>query len=121
MSQTRLGVALRDIARPHARCFFTVALAVASMGAFCEPLTNSPSNQQTKPETISRERAIEIARQEVRETTDTVEAIQTTTQGRVIWRVTFKRRLLDAPPGLFETRIVEIDAGTGELIGVFMS
>lgn len=83
------------------------------MGALCEP--------KAKPQEISRDRAIEIARAQVRITADSVEAVQATSQGRAVWRVTFRRRQPDAPPGLFETHIVEIDVRTGEIVTVSIS
>ena len=122
MIHARPGVPSRDIARRHAVFVLTLAMALATMGALCEPQTTSPPNQQqTKPETITRDRAIEIARAEARIATGAVEAVEVTSQGRQVWRVTLQRRLPDAPPELFETHIVEVDARTGEIIGVFRS
>jgi len=50
-------------------------------------------------------------------TTEDVEAVQVTPDGKAVWRVTFKYRLPDQPPGLYETRIVELDAQTGKITG----
>ena len=122
MSHRRQDAPPRDTARRRAVCFLILSLAVATMGARCGPENDSqPKTQQAEPTTISRERAIEIARGRVRIDADNVEAIQDTTDGRAVWRITFKRRQPDAPPGLFETHIVEIDVRTGEIISVFMS
>ena len=83
------------------------------MGALCEP--------QATTQAITRERAIEIAQKEVQWKADTVDAERATSQGRDVWRVTFQRRLPDAPPGLFDTHIVEIDVRTGEIVTVSIS
>lgn len=67
---------------------------------------------------VSRERAIDIARQELSFEPDSVAAELETHDERQIWRVVFTGRLPGQPPGLFETRIVDIDAATGDIIGV---
>ncbi len=64
------------------------------MGARC-PM----SNRQTQ---VSRDRAIEIAHREVTLKPDSVDAVRTTVEKRSVWRITFKGRLPDQPPGLFE-------------------
>jgi uncharacterized membrane protein YkoI len=86
--------------------------AIAASGVVCNP------NKSTD---ITRDRAIEIARPEINFTADSVEAVQATSEGRSVWRVTFKGRLPDQPPGLFETRIIEIDARSGKIISVSTS
>ena len=48
-------------------------------------------------------------------TPDSVDAVQTTVEKRSVWRVAFKGRLPDQPPGLFETVSVDINARTGEI------
>lgn len=65
---------------------------------------------------ISREQAIEIARVEVTFTPDSVDAVLTESRER--WVVTFRGRLPGQPPGLFETRIVEVDAQTGAIVSI---
>lgn len=52
----------------------------------------------TKNEEISRERAIEIARQHLTFEAKSVEAEQTTEQSRPVWRVTFRGREATPPP-----------------------
>jgi hypothetical protein len=50
--------------------------------------------------------------------------VQVTSEGPgrpVVWRVTFKGRLPDQPPGLFETRVFEIDVRTGEIVAGSMN
>jgi hypothetical protein len=113
MHQTNTGVPSRNMSRRHALFFLTLAISIASMGALCEP-------QPTAKE-ITRERAIEIAQKDVQWKADTVKAERATSQGRDVWRVTFQRRLPDAPPGLFDTHIVEIDAHSGEIVTVSIS
>ena len=82
------------------------------MGALCDPV-----GSQTQ---ISRDRAIEIARKDITFKPDSVDAVQTTVEKRPVWRVTFKGRLPDQPPGLFETVSVDIDARTGEIVSASM-
>jgi len=65
---------------------------------------------------ISRDQAIEIARVEVSFTPDSVDAVLTDSLER--WVVTFRGRLPGQPPGLFETRIVEVDTQTGEIVSI---
>jgi hypothetical protein len=67
---------------------------------------------------ISRERAIEIARQEVSFEPDGVEAVQALSNGRAVWRVAFRGRLPGQPVGLFETLIVEVDSSTSEVVSI---
>jgi uncharacterized membrane protein YkoI len=95
------------------RALLLTAIAFASLGALCDP--------PAKATDITRERAIEIARKEVNIPGESVEAVQVASEGRTLWRVTIKGRLPDAPPGLFETRIVDIDARTGEIVSMSTS
>lgn len=81
--------------------------AVLALGTTCM----GPSAQE-----ISRERAIEIARQHVSFQPDSVEAERATSSARPVWRVTLRGRLPGQPPGLFETAIVEIDRRSGEVV-----
>jgi hypothetical protein len=120
MSQTLSGVPPRIIARRYAVFVLTLAMAVATMGARCEPRAKS-TKPATTPTEITQARAIEIARAEIQLTTAAVEAVRATSQGRAIWRITFQHRQPDALPGLFDTHIVEVDARTGEIVGVFKS
>jgi hypothetical protein len=114
--QAGFGVPPRDSARRHARFVLLVALSIASLGALCE--------RPTKSTPITRERAIEIARKQVSFNPDSTDAVQVTSEGPgrpTVWRVTFKGRLPDQPPGLFETRIFDIDVRTGEIVGAAMN
>ena len=67
---------------------------------------------------ITRDRAIEIARQQIAFQPDSTEATRTTSNGKRVWRVTFRGRLPGQPPGLFETAIVEVDRSSGEIVSV---
>lgn len=111
----------RHSTRRHGRFLLLLAMAVAGMGALCDPPAQPPAQPSTavKPTAISRERAIEIARKDVSFPPESIEAVQVKSElgGRAVWRVTFKGRLPDSLPGLFETRIFEIDLRTGEIVG----
>lgn len=67
---------------------------------------------------VTREQAIEIARKEVSFPPDTIEATLVQSDERRVWRVTFRGRLPGQPPGLFETRIVDVDAESGAVVSV---
>jgi uncharacterized membrane protein YkoI len=67
---------------------------------------------------ISREQAIEIARQEVSFQPDSIEAVLSESRERPLWRVTFRGRLPGQPPGLFETAIIEVDARSGDIVSI---
>lgn len=95
------------------------------MGALCDPTAKPPARPTTEitPTEITRERAIEIARKDLTFPPDSIEAVQAKSDlgGRPVWRVTFKGRLPDSPPLLFETRIFEIDVRTGEIVSAAMN
>lgn len=67
---------------------------------------------------ITRERAIEIARPQARFAATSIDVVKATVRGRPIWRVTLRGSLPGQPPGLFETRVVEIDRRSGEIVSV---
>jgi len=97
----------------RARFVVIGVLALASLGVSCDPPATSSTSSS-----ITRDKAIEIARQETKLTAgENVEAVQVTSNGKAVWRVTFKYRLPDQPPGLYETRSVELDAQTGKIVG----
>jgi len=93
----------------HRRSALLLVTAVLTMGHTCV----GPSSQE-----ISRERAIEIARSQISFQPDSVDAERTTSNARPVWRVTFRARLPNQPPGLFETAVIEIDRRTGEIVSV---
>ncbi len=92
--------------RYHHICLAPMVLAVAACPA-------GPVESE-----ISREQAIEIARQEVSFEPDSVDAVLSTSATRPVWRVTFRGRLPGQPEGLFETLIVEVDAGSGDVVSI---
>lgn len=65
---------------------------------------------------ITRDRAIAIARAQVRWAPFETTAVRRRENGRQIWRVTLKGRLPDQPPMLYETAVIELDASTGAII-----
>ena len=74
-----------------------------------------------KNEEISRERAIEIARQHLTFEAQSVEAEQATEQGRPVWRVTFRGQPMSPTRQMSEILIVAIDRKTGEMVTIAMS
>ena len=67
---------------------------------------------------VSREQAVEIARQEVSFQPDSVDAALVRSEEQAVWRVTFRGRLPGQPEGLFETIILEVDASSGEVVSI---
>lgn len=90
-----------------------LALALLSLLAACA--------SQNGGQEISRERAIEIARQQIDFEPGRVEAVQETDEeGRPVWRVTFYAQGVDAAnPGHVEFFL--IDRKTGEIVSLGMS
>jgi hypothetical protein len=102
----------------------TLALALLlPLGAGCGSGPAAQPNERSAAgggEEISRERAIELAREHVRFEPRSVEAVKTTEQERPVWEVTFKGR----PPeegGIGEVMIVVLDRRTGEMVSLGMS
>jgi len=91
------------------RAALVFVAAALALGATC----GGRSSQE-----ISRERAIEIARQHVSFDPESIEAERAISSARPIWRVTLRGRLPGQPPGLFETAIIEIDSHTGEVLSI---
>lgn len=89
---------------PRILVAIVLALAVACAG---------PSDTE-----ISRDRAIEIARQQITFQPDTTDVTRMTSNGSPVWRVTFRGRRPGQPPGLFETAIVDVDRSTGDIVSV---
>jgi predicted small secreted protein len=73
-------------------------------------------------EEISKERAIELAREHLTFEARKVEAVKATDQGRTVWQVTFRGTEPNPSLGLMgEILIVSIDRKTGEMVSVAMS
>jgi hypothetical protein len=69
---------------------------------------------------ISKERAIELAREHVDFEPGKIEAVQDTEEGRPVWRVTFYGKGVDADhPG--QVSFVVLDRRTGEVVSLGMS
>ena len=87
----------------------------------CKPAWKCPGAQPPPPAfeiefpTAGQYRA---ARQEVSFQPDSVDAVESTSDDRAVWRVTFTGRLPGQPPGLFETIIVEVDSTSGEVVSL---
>ena len=92
---------------PVPRCGAVLLLLAATA---CASATSQPG--------ITRERAIAIAKTQVKWTPFEEAATRAKSNGREIWRVTLKGRLPGQPPLLFETGIVEVGARTGEIVSV---
>lgn len=86
-----------------------LAAAVLALALAC----TGPSEAE-----ITRDRAIEIARQQIAFQPDSTEAERTASNGRPVWRVTFHGRLPGQPPGLFETAIVDVDRSNGKIVSI---
>lgn len=68
---------------------------------------------------ISRERAIEIAREHVSFEPESVQAEMIEDDDRPIWRVTFRRSTSPHPMG--GIMIVDVDRHTGQVVGLAQS
>ena len=69
---------------------------------------------------LSKERAVELARQHVQFEPGKIEAVKDTDQGRPVWRVTFYGKGVSAVhPG--EVMIVVLDRKSGEVVSLGMS
>jgi hypothetical protein len=80
-------------------------------------LTIACAHQATTTE-ITRDRAIALARAQVKFEPFDIKADRTRTNGRAVWRVELKGRLPGQPPLLFETAVVEIDAVSGGVVSI---
>ncbi len=71
---------------------------------------------------ISRERAIEIAHQNINFEPDRIEAVKETEEGRPVWRVTFYKGSMEvSSTHLGQVSFVVIDRKTGEVVSLGMS
>lgn len=96
----------------HRSALSPVLLVVLALLAACAA--------QSTGQEISRERAIEIARQQIDFEPGNVEAVQETDQGRPVWRVTFYGKGVDAAnPG--QVSFFLVDRKTGEIVSLGMS
>lgn len=92
----------------------TVVLLVLSL------LVLAACASQNAEQEISRERAIEIARESIDFEPGKIEAVQETEEGRPVWKVTFYGKGVDAThPG--QVSFVSVDRKTGEVVSLGMS
>lgn len=90
-----------------------LALLAGAMLAAC--MHGTPGTE------ITREHAIEIARQEVSFQPDQVEAVRAVSGATPVWRVTLRGQLPGQPPPLFETTIVDVHRRTGAVVSIARS
>jgi hypothetical protein len=77
---------------------------------------------QSTGQEISKERAIEIARQNINFEPDRIEAVKDTEEGRPVWRVTFYKGGKEvSSTHLGQVSFVSIDRKTGEIVSLGMS
>ncbi|HYN21749.1 MAG TPA: PepSY domain-containing protein [Thermoanaerobaculia bacterium] len=75
---------------------------------------------RSESQEISKERAIELAREHVEFEPGNIEAVKETEEGRPVWRVTFYGKGVSATqPG--EVMFVLLDRKTGEVVSLGMS
>lgn len=67
---------------------------------------------------ITRDRAIALAKAQVKFEPFDVKAQRARRNGRSLWRVELKGRLPGQPPMLFETAVVEIDTVSGGVVTI---
>jgi hypothetical protein len=92
-----------------------LALAIACAGQGSRGGSLDPPGSEAE---ITRDRAVEIARQQISFQPDNIDAARTTANERRVWRVTMRGRLPGQPPGLFETAVVTIDRSSGEVVSI---
>lgn len=82
--------------------------------------TNPPSAQGSQPalKEISRERAIEIARERIDFKPKGVKAVKVIEENRKVWRVTFRGEPISKVHVMGKTMIVGVDRFTGEVVSV---
>ncbi len=85
--------------------------------------TDHPSAQgvQTARKEITRERAIEIARERIDFKPKSVKAVKAIEDKRKVWRVTFRGEPISKVHPMGETMILSIDRFTGEVVSVSKS
>ncbi len=85
--------------------------------------TKPPSAQESQParKEISRERAIEIARERVDFKPKSARAVKAIEDKRKVWRVTFRGEPISKVHPMGETMIVSVDRFTGEIVSVSKS
>lgn len=90
------------------------------LGLLVAPFLGAPACPPEPPE-IARERAIEIARAQLRFEPLSTEAVKAKEDGRKVWRVTFRGRPAGAGHPIREILVVVIDRATGEVLSLAKS
>jgi hypothetical protein len=90
-------------------------LLAAALAALAACASNSSGEE------ISREQAIEIARQHVTFEPRSIEAEKATDEGRPVWRVTFRGEPLGPTHPMGELQIIFVDRKTGEVVSLAMT
>ncbi len=97
-------------------------LAAVTLTACLGVIGLAPTCSPTSPSEIDRDRAIALARPQVKFEVESIDAERATENGRPVWRVTFHGKQYDAGlPGLRPITIVVLDRRTGEIVSVAMS
>ena len=99
-----------DVTGPFAQFGVSVLVPLAFVAVACP---GGPIDSE-----VTRDQAIAVACQEVSCEPESVEAELSTSDTGDVWRVTFRGRLPGEPPGLFETMIVAVDAGSGKVVSI---
>ena len=99
--------------------FLILILIIPFEGCTYKSAQKVPSTNSRKE--ISRERAIEIARSQVKFQPKSIEAEKAIENGRSVWRITFRGE----PPGqvnvMGEIMIISLDRLTGEIVSIAQS
>ena len=97
-----------------------LGLLAGTVACTARPGDSAASGTKERSE-ISRDRAIEIARQQVKFEPRQVEAEKADENGRAVWKVIFRGQ----PPGpghaMGDYMEVRVDRHTGEIVGLAMS
>lgn len=103
----------------HERLLLILVLLLSLPACLTKPAqqdaSSSPKNE------ISRERAIEIGRTQVKFQPKTINAEKTTDNGHPVWRVTFRGEPVSQTHPMGEILIVILDRKTGEIVSIAQS
>lgn len=103
----------------HARLLLILGLLVSLAGCLTRRSQKDPSGSPKNE--ISRERAIEIGRAQVKFQPKSIAAEKTKDNGRPVWRVTFRGEPVSPVHPIGEIFIVILDRKTGEIVSVAQS
>lgn len=98
---------------------FMLLLLIPSMGCSHKSAQKVPPGNS--PKEISRERAVEIARSQVKFQPKSISAEKATENGRPVWRVTFRGEPTGQGGVMGEVMIVSLDRFTGEVVSIAQS